>query len=322
MDATRSATVGTQASSCRNCGATLRGAYCIDCGQRAQIRRSLAGFGGDLVAGLFNFEGKFWCTLPLLAWRPGELTRRYVEGQRSRFISPTALYLFSVFLMFAALSFSGAMSNVKITGDIDSAAREELVELQRLQRERATASTQGKSTVALDRRIANTRESLQQLEQIKEGRLPTGISENSNNPPWLRDALRRVATDPNAVVANVQEATSKYSWTLIPLSVPFVWLLFPFRRDLHLYDHAVFVTYSLSFMMLLILAGSLLVMAGATGTAGLLALVPPVHMYRQLKGAYELSWWSALLRTLLLLIFATVVLSLFGSLMLALGVFS
>ena len=39
----------------------------------------------------------------MLAWRPGELTRRYIDGQRARFISPIALFLFCVFLMFAAL---------------------------------------------------------------------------------------------------------------------------------------------------------------------------------------------------------------------------
>ena len=40
----------------------------------------------------------------MLAWRPGELTRRYIDGERARFVSPIALFLFSVFLMFAVLS--------------------------------------------------------------------------------------------------------------------------------------------------------------------------------------------------------------------------
>ena len=39
-------------------------------------------------------------TLPMLAWKPGELTRRYIDGQRARFVSPIALFLFCVFLMF------------------------------------------------------------------------------------------------------------------------------------------------------------------------------------------------------------------------------
>ena len=48
----------------------------------------------------------------------------------------------------------------------------------------------------------------------------------------------------------------KFSWLLIPISVPFLWLLFPFSRRYHLYDHTVFVTYSLSFMMMLVIVSS------------------------------------------------------------------
>ena len=58
---------------------------------------------------MFNFEGKIWRTLPMLAWRPGELTRRYIAGERARFVSPVALFLFTVFLMFAVLNFTGAL---------------------------------------------------------------------------------------------------------------------------------------------------------------------------------------------------------------------
>ena len=57
----------------------------------------------------YNFEGKIWRTLPMLAWRPGEMTRRYIAGERARFISPVALYLFTVFAMFAVLNFTGAL---------------------------------------------------------------------------------------------------------------------------------------------------------------------------------------------------------------------
>ena len=81
----------------------------------------------------------------------------------------------------------------------------------------------------------------------------------------------------------VQDAASKYSWLLIPLSVPFMWLLFPFRRRYNTYDHMVFVTYSLSFMMMLVIAGGVFVAVGMTTLASLLFFVPPFHMYRHLS---------------------------------------
>src|SRR5262245_18517156 len=92
---------------CLNCGAVLTGPYCNQCGQKGHVDRTLSGFGHDLLHGVFHFEGKIWRTLPMLAWRPGELTRRYIEGERASFVSPIAIFLFSVFLMFAVFSSIG-----------------------------------------------------------------------------------------------------------------------------------------------------------------------------------------------------------------------
>ena len=40
-----------------------------------------------LSSRVFHFEGKIWRTLPMLAWRPGRLTREYVEGRRASYVS-------------------------------------------------------------------------------------------------------------------------------------------------------------------------------------------------------------------------------------------
>ncbi|KAB2856511.1 MAG: DUF3667 domain-containing protein, partial [Sphingopyxis terrae] len=62
---------------CLNCGTVLRGSHCHRCGQKADVHRSFGAIGHDLVHAIFHFEGKLWNTLPLLTWRPGDLTRRY-----------------------------------------------------------------------------------------------------------------------------------------------------------------------------------------------------------------------------------------------------
>jgi hypothetical protein len=103
--------------------------------------------------------------------------------------------------------------------------------------------------------------------------------------------------------------------------VPFVWLLFPFSRRFRPYDHTVFVTYSLCFMSLLVVAGILFQSVGLTTLAGLLWLIPPFHIYRQLKGAYGLNRWGALWRTTLLTIFALVVVFLFAAVLVGLEFF-
>jgi hypothetical protein len=55
--------------------------------------------------------------------------------------------------------------------------------------------------------------------------------------------------------------------------------------------------------------------------AGLLWLLPPFHMYRQLKGAYALRRRGALWRTSLLTIFAIIVVSLFSAVLVGVGTY-
>ena len=313
----------THESNCLNCGTRLTGPYCAVCGQRAHVHRSLRGFFQDMVQGLFNFEGKIWRTLPMLAWRPGELTRRYIAGERARFISPIALYLFSVFLMFAVLNLTGILDSKApgaIDGSLGTAVREQKADIAKLEKQRAANAAAGAPVTDLDRKLVSERADLAQLEKVRQGGFTTKAGANDEAPAWVRDVVGKVQKNPELVVYKVQDAASKFSWLLIPLSIPFLWLLFPFSRRFRLYDHTVFVTYSLSFMMTLVIAGGLLVAAGSSGLAGLLFLVPPFHMYRQLKGAYHLGRFGALWRTVALTVFAFVAVSLFVVLLVALGV--
>ena len=303
-------------AACLNCRTLLTGLYCAACGQKALVHRSLRAFFGDFASGALNFEGKIWRTIPLLAWKPGDLTRRYIEGERARFVSPVALYLFTVFLMFAVLSFTGALNSGGI--NLDKSLKEERTALATLQTDRASALNSGRDVASLDRRIARQKDDIKQLEQIQSG-VVIQTDEGDEIPGWLSGAVAGVKRDPKGSMTSVQDATSKYSWLLIPLSVPFLWLLFPFSRRYRLYDHSVFVTYSLSFMMILVIVGGVLVWTGMPALGSMLTLIPPFHMYRQLKGAYRLRWYSALLRTIALVTFAFIAATFFAMAVAAIG---
>jgi len=322
-------TVETQ---CLNCGTPLIGSYCHGCGQHAHVHRTLTAFGHDFMSGVLNFEGKILRTVPLLAWRPGSLTRRYIDGQRARFVSPFALFLFAVFFFFAVFQSTGAqngMANLtdgkKVYHSTDEALTAARAELAKLEARRAEEDTD--SHARTDERIAESKREIDTLQRIKEQGIGNAVLAEASKEatvntdvPFLNDAITRVKANPQLALYKLQDATSKFAWALIPISVPFVWLLFPFRRRFRLYDHTVFVTYSLSFMLLL---GALLSLWGESGVAGAglaLMIVPPLHMYRQLKGTYGLGRWGALLRTFLLLTFAVIALLLFALLVAVLGV--
>jgi hypothetical protein len=132
---------------------------------------------------------------------------------------------------------------------------------------------------------------------------------------------REIKDNPSLAFYKLKIASYKYSWALIPLSVPFMWLLFFWRRDIHLYDHAIFITYSISFMMAFLI---LLTLAAAFGVSGAiwgtaLGIVPPLHLYKQLRYAYGLSRFGAMLRLFLLSIAVSIVLMIFFALLLMIG---
>jgi hypothetical protein len=139
--------------------------------------------------------------------------------------------------------------------------------------------------------------------------------------PELNERVRRRLANPDLALYQIQEAASKFSFLLAPLSLPFIALLFLWKRGLTFYDHVVYALYALSFAALLFVA--VIITANQEWTSwlpGWLILVGlPVHMYFHLKGAYALSWWSALWRTFFMLNFALIVAVIFLILVIVLG---
>ena len=313
----------THERSCLNCETPLTGDFCHACGQRAHVHRSLAAFFHDILHGVFHFEGKIWDTLPMLAWKPGELTRNYIEGKRMRYVSPIALFLFCVFLMFAVASATGLteIPTTQMKADATKQIADHEATLKRQQAVRAERLKANQSTVQIDNQMAQTRRELDGLEQLKEKGFEGSAAEVSDGlPKWLGESIAHGIQNPELLLYKLKTNAYKFSWALIPISVPFVWLLFPFSRRFHLYDHTVFVTYSLCFMMLLLMAGSLIGLV-APSIANFAWFIPPIHMYRQLRGAYSLTRWGAAWRATLLTIFSFVAATFFFVALIGMGLF-
>ena len=274
----------THETKCLNCGADLSGPFCHQCGQHAHVHRTLSSFFHDFLHGVLHFEGKIWRTLPMLAWRPGELTRRYIDGQRARFVSPIALFLFCVFLTFAVMGLTGALQAPHLNKD----GQVETLNAKALKDHNVKPQNVDLQTDAL--------------------------------PGFVRDAIGQAKGNPELLFYKLKTNAYKFSWALIPISAPFVWLLFPFSRRFRMYDHTVFVTYSLCFMLLLLVTATVVGLA-APAIEDLAWLVPPFHMYRQLRGTYGVGRWGGIWRTAALSIFAFIAISLFVSLLVTVGAF-
>lgn len=317
----------THGGACLNCGTALIGSHCHACGQAAHVHKTLGAFFHDLLRGVFHFEGKIWRTLPLLAWRPGKLTREYIDGRRASYIGPIALFLFCLFLMFGVVKqFGGDITNatdVSVNDKHIKGLAPNQAELGRLERQRATLIAEHRPTAAIDGEIGGRKQGIAVMKDLRQPVQATlGGGDQplvQSNLPALNEVLRKAQANPQLAMFKLQSNAYKFAWLLIPISVPFLWLLFPFNRRFGAYDHTVFVTYSLSFMMLLTAMATLGAAAGISGAAGAITLIAPWHIYRQVRHAYGLTRFAAVWRTSAIGAFAFVALSLFGLLLAGLG---
>jgi hypothetical protein len=233
--------------------------------------------------------------------------------------------------MFAVFSAFGPGMGADPAGVQRGLAEEIKVEeaaIAKLEKERAELVRTGKPPAGIDERLKTARQELALVRTMKERGLIQGASVRISDdlPTWLRKPMEKAAQNPALFLYKLQTNGYKFSWALIPISLPFVWLLFlhrrRYRQSFKGYDHLVFVTYSIAFMSLGLIAVVVLRAIGlGSGILGLAAmLIPPVHMYRQLRGAYALSRGSALWRAFVLVNLTGVALGLFVMLLLGLGV--
>lgn len=314
---------------CSDCGAETSGRFCQNCGQATHLHRTLVHLGEEVLHGVMHFDSRVWRTLPLLAFRPGRLTREWVHGRRTRYVSPLALFLFTMFVLFMGLSYFPVEGGNSVVGQQALATADlarkntELVNAE-VALENATPQTKAAAEARVERARAAAEAASERIGDVtnttrvstdwkevlgEDGEMPVNTGDRK-----LDAKIKQKLENPELALYKLQQAFYKFSFLLIPISIPFVASLFLWKRGFTLYDHGVFVLYSLTFI-------SWLVMALAIGTriggivSGLLwitlPLAIPAHMFFQLKGAYGLGVFSALWRTWFLLWFCAIALGLF-----------
>ena len=95
------------AAACRNCGATVSGRYCSNCGQVTDVHvPSTREMIHEALEGLTHSDSRIWSTLKCLLFKPGQLTQEFVAGRRAAYLPPFRLYLILSVAFFLIASFA------------------------------------------------------------------------------------------------------------------------------------------------------------------------------------------------------------------------
>lgn len=294
-------------SACLNCGATLTGEFCADCGQRDlppdPTVRELAAEAWEAFA---SVDGKVLSSLRLLLFRPGVLTTEYLLGRRVRHLTPLRLYLLCSVAYFlvsslvpdrsgdSVVAFSTLGDTVKLTRpergrDSLTSVRAARDEARKDDTRRAALARHGITAApgALDSATRVRADSVRLEEQI---------SKWDSAPGWFRARLVHgisgVQRDKKDFTRDYQAQLPRLMFVLMPVSALLLGLAYRSRRRRYpahlivaLHLHAfVFAMFAVDDLRALLPAPSLVLVALKTAVALWICAYLPLALRRVYGG--------------------------------------
>lgn len=303
---------------CANCDTHLQGAYCHACGQKAHLHTRLRHLAGEFVEGIAHFDGRLWRTLPLLAFRPGTLSRRWREGKRVRYVAPLHVFLFGIFLLFVIPSFTGRhLINIPEGAGADFKIESGGVDAVVLDMEQDPArAAEAQARIADARRRAGG--ALSTTRQAA-GAAPDQPTEFERG---FMEKVKKVFEQREYYSYKIESLAYKLSFVVVPITMAILWVLLLFKRGYTLYDHAVVALYGIGVFAVMIAVALALPGRAANWAVNALLVLAPLHAVVHLKGAYALSWPGALIRGVFLGFFTSIAFGVFLLSVILLGVFT
>ena len=295
---------------CLNCGTTLDGQYCGNCGQRATSRLiSVWELLRDAFGDLLELDSRLWRTLIPLTIRPGQLTRDYLEGRRARFMPPFRMYLVLSIVFFLVAFFDpreelGFLYEPQTPSAIESEQDSSEADAIRAEIFRDLAE----EGIIVDNSV-RTEAGNADSEDDDDGDSDTNCDVDDINsadlPDWLASRLteerlnvmcdRIIADDGKAFGKKLLDNVPAALFVLLPLMALVLKILYPLSKRYYV-EHLLFVVHNHSFIFLILSLQVLLTRLGSLlrvpetpidVTVLAISLYVPVYLYKSLRRVYE-----------------------------------
>jgi len=319
-------------ANCLNCGTNLKGPFCYYCGQPDRnFLRFFPVLLRDLMEDLLDLDSRFIRTIKPLLFKPGRLTRDYMEGRRFRYAPPMRVYIFPsiVFFLLAAFLSSDAVS-INSPGNSDTIVRAS----------ENSEENQKKVDDALSRLPADVREQIDIDQTLKES-TELSVDESGFNlddisfndqpwnretnpvdikwlPDWLNDRIndeiensphkaKQINENPNLIIDKIFDILPATMFVLLPVVALIFkfWYLFAKRYYI---EHLIFSLHNHSFLfvsLILILLANMTetllsnygYVTAATGVSWLIIIISiwiPVYLLVSLRVVYKQNWFMTM----------------------------
>lgn len=274
---------------CPNCAAALAGPWCHACGQLGEdFHRSATKLFLESMREFLDVDNRLWRTLPDLIFRPGRLTRAYLDGHRAPQVPPLRLFLVILLALFLiGLSRSPALLPAS---PVPSTAAQRAEAIKRIENNKDIPEEDRKEIIA----------SLKTDKGVLE-RNPANIEVR-----WWIAKVNYAKAHQAEFWQAIQNWAERFAVLVLPLSAILLSVLFVFQRQYFLFDHIIFSMHSLSFLCLLLGATIVVNRYTPLQVDGVPLLAAPVHLFFHMRGVYRTSILGTLSRMFLLFVGTTV----------------
>lgn len=221
---------------CENCGDYVEKKFCPSCGQKnIETRQTFPVLIGHFAEDLTHYDTAFWKSLKHLLFRPGRLTRIYLEGKRQQYVPPVKLYIFISFITFLIPAILPDFTNQneadrKVLNKVDVTIKE-------------AAKT---SKIIFTGQEVHSQKELDSLRALPEGQKVSWIDYNDakielkfkNGLSWEK------------IGETIVNILPKVLFLYMPIFTFWIWL-FHGKRRWYFFDHGIFTLHYFSFLLLL-----------------------------------------------------------------------
>ena len=229
---------------CGNCGTTLTGPYCSNCGQHAhESARSISALSHDAWHLATHLDGRLWQTLYILLFKPGKLTQEYFVEHRARYLPPVRLYLVLSVLFFGFGLATPERTSVPPT----AAARGATTPHTAAPNEAAPEGAADKATATRNK----SRSTVFDIDDCDDIKIPSAWLQNSMRQSCVRSKQDNGESIEHAFLATIP----KTMFVFVPI-IALVMLILYRRPRRYYVEHLVFFlhTHAAVFLLLLIQA--------------------------------------------------------------------
>jgi hypothetical protein len=288
---------------CLNCGTQVAGRFCQQCGQEnVEVKESFFQLLMHFIEDLTHFDGKLWKTLKLLLFKPGSLTKFYMEGKRATYLHPIRMYLF-VSAVFFLFMFTGEVPEKPANLPANAGQPKDIT----------TGINEG-----FDLDLGNDSIKYKTVEayNVSQQKLPVTKRDN-----WLDAIVKKKGIELNtkyegdkfkigkALIEKFEHYFSRMLYISLPIFAFFIWILYRRNRNHFFVDHIIFsihiycAFYIILFTVKMINAAIKYIYPKPIGiSAFIVAAVLVFYLYKSLRNHFNQSSIKTLLKFFVLMI--------------------